>query len=231
VDHWAPYCPARDENLHLLRRRARRPRPSRSGHGCIRPPALPGCGCVRRSPPPPGPDHSGTARPARSSKYTESYTAAIVAEAGKALVLAPDTETAVTTAREVAQVDWPVMTIDYVSVGIEPFAATVHATCGLARRYDGLDMPGNACRVVVLEGKPDQDNLQERFRTNRDSATTYWPLWSNPSARQRSVRSGSRPGSGSVVTSPTSSPRQPSRRSPPGPAPGPPRPRRTSHEQ
>ena len=59
------------------------------------------------------------------------------------------------------------MTIDHVSDGMEPFATTVHATCGLASRYDGLDLPGNACRVVVLEGKPDQDNLQDRFLSER----------------------------------------------------------------
>jgi hypothetical protein len=97
----------------------------------------------------------------------DALAAAIVAETGKALVLAPDTETAVTRARELAHADWPVMTIDDVSAGMEPFAAAVHATCGLASRYDGLDLPGKACRVVVLEGKPDQDNLQERFLGNR----------------------------------------------------------------
>jgi Rad3-related DNA helicase len=38
-----------------------------------------------------------------------------------------------------------------------------NAVCGLAARYDGLDLPGDDCRVVVLNGKPDADNLQERF--------------------------------------------------------------------
>ena len=93
--------------------------------------------------------------------------AAIVAEAGKALVLAPDTDTAVTRAYDVAQAGWPVMTIDHVGDGMAPFAAISHATCGLANRYDGLDLPGNACRAVVLEGKPNQDNLQDRFLSDR----------------------------------------------------------------
>ena len=91
----------------------------------------------------------------------------IVAEGGKALVLAPDTDTAVSRARDVAQAGWPVMTIDDVGDGMAPFATARHATCGLASRYDGLDLPGDACRAVVLEGTPDQDNLQERFLSDR----------------------------------------------------------------
>ena len=100
----------------------------------------------------------------------DALAAAIVAEAGKALVLAPDTETAVRRATELAQPGWQVMTIDDVGDGMEPFAAAVNATCGLASRYDGLDLPNEDCRAVVLEGKPDQDNLQERFLFERVKA-------------------------------------------------------------
>lgn len=91
----------------------------------------------------------------------------IVKLAGKALVLAPDYETAVSRAKDLAQPSWSVLTVDEVKDGMEPFAAADHATLGLANRYDGLDLPGEACRVVVLEGKPDQDNLQERFLSQR----------------------------------------------------------------
>jgi len=93
--------------------------------------------------------------------------AAVVAEAGKALVLAPDKETAVHTAREFAGEGWPTLTINDVADGMKPFAELDNGTCGLAARYDGLDLPGDDCRAVVLEGKPDQDNLQERFLSGR----------------------------------------------------------------
>jgi hypothetical protein len=98
---------------------------------------------------------------------TSGLTEAAVARAGKALVLAPDTDTAVSTARELAAPGWPVLTIDDVANGMEPFAALEHGTCGLAARYDGLDLPGDGCRAVVLDGKPDRDNLQERFLSTR----------------------------------------------------------------
>lgn len=97
-------------------------------------------------------------------------TGEVVAVAGKALVLAPDTVTAVSRARELAQPGWPVMTIDDVGESLRPFAAVPHATCGLANRYDGLDLPGDACRAEVMEGMPDQDNLQDRFLSERARA-------------------------------------------------------------
>lgn len=90
-----------------------------------------------------------------------------VASAGKALVLAPDTDTAVGTAVELAQPAWPVLRASDVADGMAPFAALPHATCGLASRYDGLDLPGDACRAVALEGTPDQDSLQEKFLSER----------------------------------------------------------------
>ena len=98
--------------------------------------------------------------------------AAAVVESGKALVLAPDKNTAVGTAREFAPSGWPVLTVDEVGESMEVFAALSHGTCGLAARYDGLDLPGDQCRMVVLEGKPDQDNLQERFLSSRVRAGT-----------------------------------------------------------
>lgn len=102
-----------------------------------------------------------------SDAEPRALAAAAVAQAGKALVLAPDTETAVTTAHELAAPGWTVLTIDDVAHGMEPFAQLDHGTCGLAARYDGLDLPGGQCRAVVLDGKPDRNNLQERFLFTR----------------------------------------------------------------
>ncbi|GAA1309726.1 DEAD/DEAH box helicase [Saccharothrix xinjiangensis] len=91
----------------------------------------------------------------------------IVALTGKALVLTPDGDTAAARAAELAQPGWPVMTIGDVEKGMEPFAKLRNGTCGLASRYDGLDLPGDDCRVVVLEGTPNRDTLQERFLSVR----------------------------------------------------------------
>ncbi|MFK5160584.1 DEAD/DEAH box helicase [Propionibacterium freudenreichii] len=91
----------------------------------------------------------------------------IVAEAGKALVLAPRTETALADSQKLAQPGWPVWGVAQVSDSMASFAALEHGVCGLAARYDGLDLPGDACRLVALDGVPDQDSLQERFLQSR----------------------------------------------------------------
>lgn len=91
----------------------------------------------------------------------------IVAATGKALVLAPSKELAVASATSLSQAGWPILTAADVADGMQPFIALNNATCGLASRYDGLDLPADACRCVVLEGKPDQDSLQERFLSTK----------------------------------------------------------------
>ena len=97
---------------------------------------------------------------------------AIVEAAGKALCLTPTNEQAIQYATRLAKPDWPVFTVEHVQDGMEPFADEPHAVCGLANRYDGLDLPGNHCRCVVLVGTPDQNSLQERYLSSKMRANT-----------------------------------------------------------
>lgn len=94
----------------------------------------------------------------------------VIAAAGKALILAPDTNTASSAAATLAQPDWPQFEIADVKDSMLPFASSPTGTCGLASRYDGIDLPGESCRVVALIGLPNQDNLQERFLQTRARA-------------------------------------------------------------
>jgi DNA polymerase III delta prime subunit len=94
----------------------------------------------------------------------------IVARAGKALVLGPEKTRAVELGKKLAEDNWPVLGIDDVADGMQPFVDLTKGICALASRYDGIDLPGDACRVVVLDGKPDQDSLQERFLYGRAKA-------------------------------------------------------------
>ncbi|MFI7643306.1 DEAD/DEAH box helicase [Nonomuraea sp. NPDC049400] len=98
-----------------------------------------------------------------SQDDADALTEEITRRAGKALVLAPDAATALATADAIAQPGWPVLTKDDVKNGMEAFSALTRGVCALASRYDGLDLPHEACRLVVIESVPDRDNLQERF--------------------------------------------------------------------
>lgn len=42
---------------------------------------------------------------------------------------------------------------------------------GLANRFDGLDFPGESCRMTILEGRLDAQNLQEQFLSERVGGT------------------------------------------------------------
>jgi hypothetical protein len=62
-----------------------------------------------------------------------------------------------------------VVTLDASAVeeSLEPFATAEHAALVLAARYDGIDLPDNSCRQLVLFELPAALNLQERFYVDR----------------------------------------------------------------
>lgn len=96
----------------------------------------------------------------------------IIGLTNKALVLSQ--ETAATLEEAVAQLAGngvPVRGRDYLEQeGLESFVEAPAGVLALANRYDGLDLPGDACRIVVLDGKPDAVGLQERFLSERADA-------------------------------------------------------------
>ncbi|WP_297740056.1 DEAD/DEAH box helicase [uncultured Tessaracoccus sp.] len=96
----------------------------------------------------------------------------IIGLTDKALVLSQETiANAEAAATALAGDGVPVMGRDHLEQhGLESFAAAPTGVLGLANRYDGLDLPGNACRIVVLDGKPDAVGLQERFLSERAEA-------------------------------------------------------------
>lgn len=50
---------------------------------------------------------------------------------------------------------------------LDPFKRHSHAALILTNRYDGIDLPDDSCRQLIIAGKPDAINLQERFLLNR----------------------------------------------------------------
>ena len=89
--------------------------------------------------------------------------ATITDRAGKALVLGKSIDDAASAAKALNKNDWPVLGKDDVERSLDPFSKVPHAILALAGRYDGIDLPNNACRLVVLDGLPDFAHAQERF--------------------------------------------------------------------
>lgn len=50
---------------------------------------------------------------------------------------------------------------------LDVFAASENAIALLANRYDGIDMEGDICHLLILDQLPNGTNLQERFLTTR----------------------------------------------------------------
>jgi Helicase C-terminal domain/DEAD/DEAH box helicase len=93
----------------------------------------------------------------------DDLAAQITSAAGKALVLATSTEIARTVATTLNRAGWPVLGKDDVERSLDAFAGQQHAILALAGRYDGIDLPDDACRLVCLTGLPEWAHLQERF--------------------------------------------------------------------
>ncbi len=96
----------------------------------------------------------------------------LIAQAGRALVLAPDENTARKFIKEQNPEDHTVLRATDVKEDLTPFTEASAVTLVLANRYDGIDLPGDACRLVVLVGWPAGSDLQEKFLHNSVGAVT-----------------------------------------------------------
>jgi hypothetical protein len=98
----------------------------------------------------------------------KAITRQIVQEAGKTLVLAPTDRLAGDAAAEVTPPGWTRLDKNSIQTSLAPFIdAKGQAVLSLANRYDGLDLPGEVCSLVILQVLPDAAHLQEQFLSNR----------------------------------------------------------------
>lgn len=103
----------------------------------------------------------------------DDLTKRIMALTNKALVLAQDTVAKTeAAAKALAGPGVAIIGRDTLEhAGLDAFASLPTGVLGLANRYDGLDLPGDACRIMVLGGLPDAVSLQEKFLSQRAEAS------------------------------------------------------------
>ena len=94
---------------------------------------------------------------------TQELAIKVTQAAGKALVLATSMADAKESADALNVAGWPVLGKEDVETSLKAFSGKAHAILALAGRYDGMDLPDDACRLVCFEGLPDWTHLQERF--------------------------------------------------------------------
>ena len=93
----------------------------------------------------------------------------LVDEAGRALVLVPSDKKA-EPYFELFD-DREVYTATDIEDSKDKFIADETAVAVLANRYDGIDLSGNECRMLAIEGLPKAGNLQELFFLSRMAAS------------------------------------------------------------
>lgn len=62
---------------------------------------------------------------------------------------------------------------DDIEADLDVFTQDDNAALVLTNRYDGIDLPDDACRRMVIDDHPDATNLQERFLTQRLGAGAF----------------------------------------------------------
>jgi len=80
----------------------------------------------------------------------------------RALVLVPS-QRAIEPVRALLPDDWEVLEKEDVDEMFRPFQESDDAALVLANRYDGIDLPGAQCELILISGLPVGTHLQERF--------------------------------------------------------------------
>ena len=87
----------------------------------------------------------------------------------RTLVLCPNNEIALTMKERITKscVATAILNSGDIENTLEPFVKNNKAALILTNRYDGIDLPDDECRQLIIAGNPDATNLQEKFILNR----------------------------------------------------------------
>lgn len=100
----------------------------------------------------------------------DKLTKELITTVGKSIVITPSDREMENVSATIVPESWRVFRKDDVEDTLDDFAASSKSVALLANRYDGIDLPGEACRSVTIAGYPGVTNLQERFYASRARA-------------------------------------------------------------
>ncbi|WP_139557984.1 DEAD/DEAH box helicase [Methylotetracoccus oryzae] len=96
----------------------------------------------------------------------------LMRRAARSLVLTPNQADADQITEDVTEeLKCPVFSAADLEYSKAMFTESASAVAVIANRYDGIDFPGDDCRLLFVEGLPRATNLQERFLMNRMGAS------------------------------------------------------------
>ena len=99
----------------------------------------------------------------------------IITRAGRSVVLVPSDQAREVIAQDVEEnLGFPVFGAEQIEASKKPFVSSPHAVAVVANRYDGIDFPGDDCRLLFIDGLPKATNSQERFLMTRMGAAVLF---------------------------------------------------------
>ena len=133
---------------------------------------------IDRLPVPDGWDRQGVGRrffifPEMSLKHedVDQLRLELMRRAGRSLILVPNDLLRKSIVDSIATaLNFKTFNADDIEQSKKPFVSTPQAVAVVAGRYDGIDFPGEECRLLFIQDLPRAVNLQERFIMSRMAA-------------------------------------------------------------
>ena len=94
------------------------------------------------------------------------FISGLIRDAGRSLLLAPSNAVLEQARRSLVPPEFASLTAADVADTLTPFTSKSQAVLGLANRYDGIDLPDEQCRLIILAGLPVGADPQEKFYTS-----------------------------------------------------------------
>ncbi|MBX9838170.1 MAG: hypothetical protein K2X69_07610 [Silvanigrellaceae bacterium] len=137
---------------------------------------------INRLPIPEGWDSQGMGRrffifPERSldEENITNFKHKLMKKAGRSLVLVPNLEMQNKIIKEIKQnLKFDTFTAENIEESKSKFIENEKAVALVAGRYDGIDFPGNECRLLFIEALPKAMNIQERFLMSKMGAAILY---------------------------------------------------------
>lgn len=100
-----------------------------------------------------------------TSHALASFVSGLMKTVGRSLLLAPSNFTLEQYKQLFVPAGFKTVTASDVETTLVPFTSEPNAVLALANRYDGIDLPDEHCRLIVLAGLPVGADPQEKFYT------------------------------------------------------------------
>lgn len=102
---------------------------------------------------------------AAAAKGLTTFVSELMSTAGRSLLLAPSNYALEQHKQALVPAGFKTVTANDVETTLGPFTSEQNAVLALANRYDGIDLPDEHCRLIILAGLPVGADPQEKFYT------------------------------------------------------------------